>query len=127
MSRSTTLSLVLAAVVGTAAMCLAAAPQAAQNQAAQTQTWVGKISDSMCQGSHKAMAGGKSDHDCALECIKAGNSYVFVNDKDQKVYKIANQKLKDLETHVGHDHVTISGSIKGDTITVAKVEMPKSK
>jgi hypothetical protein len=119
------LTFVLAALVAAAAFRVAAAPQAA-TQAAQTQTWVGKISDSMCQASHKAMANGKSDHDCGTECIKSGQSYVFVNDKDQKVYKIGNQKLAALATHIGHDHVTITGSIKGDTITVDKVEMPKS-
>ena len=47
-------------------------------------TWTGKISDSMCGGSHAKMIaahGGASkmtDRDCTLACTKAGGKYVFV-------------------------------------------------
>jgi hypothetical protein len=47
---------------------------------AAQQTWTGEISDSMCGASHQAMAkpGMKvNPRDCTLQCVKAGNKYVF--------------------------------------------------
>ena len=92
---------------------------------AADQTWTGQISDSMCGTSHaKMMAGhaGMSDRDCTLACIKGGSKYVFVS--DGKVYNIANQKLAALRTDAGMQ-VVLSGTMKGDTITVSKVTMKK--
>jgi len=91
-------------------------------------TWTGTISDAMCAGNHGDKGGTQQkDHDCAVSCAKkAGGSYVFVNDKDKKVYKIANQKMADLETHAGHK-VELTGELKGDTITVTKIAMPAKK
>ena len=60
-------------------------------------------------------------------CIKAAQLFVFVDDKDKKIFKIENQKLPDLTAHVGHDHVLVTGELKGDAITVTKIEMPKAK
>lgn len=96
---------------------------------AADQTWTGKISDSMCGVSHaKMMAahpGAKmSDRDCTEACVKAGGKYVFVT--GGKVYDIANQDLADLQTHAGHT-VRLTGDLKGDTITVSKIEMPAAK
>ena len=91
-------------------------------------TWTGTISDAMCAGAHGDKGGTQQkDHDCSVTCAKKpGGSYVFVNDKDKKVYKIADQKSKDLETHAGHK-VELTGELKGDTITVSKIVMPKAK
>jgi hypothetical protein len=91
-------------------------------------TWTGTISDSMCGASHGDKGGTQQkDHDCAVACAKKpGGSYVFVNDKDKKVYKIADQKSADLVTHAGHK-VEVTGELKGDTITVSKIVMPKAK
>jgi hypothetical protein len=89
-------------------------------------TWTGKISDSMCGAKHPAGEhDGKkmSDRDCTEACVKDhGGKYVFVS-KD-KVYKIDNQTFAGLKTHAGHD-VVLSGDMKGDTITVTKIDMPK--
>ena len=63
----------------------------------------------------------QKDHDCAVKCAAKG-SYVFV--VGDKVYKIADQKMKELEQHAGHK-VEIEGTMKGDTITVTKVTMLK--
>jgi hypothetical protein len=55
------------------------------------QTWTGKISDSMCGATHKAMEhGGKklSDRDCVQACLKDGAKYVFVS--EGKVYDVTN-------------------------------------
>ena len=86
-------------------------------------TWTGKISDSACGMSHaKMMASDKSlktDRDCTLACIKAGSKYVFVS--DGKVYSISNQKRAALRTYAG-ETVVLSGTMKGDTITVSKIE-----
>ena len=92
-------------------------------------TWTGKISDSMCGGSHAKMIaahGGASkmtDRDCTLACTKAGGNYVFVMGGSGKVYNIANQNLSALQTHAGHT-VKLTGEMKGDTITVSKIVMP---
>ena len=41
-----------------------------------------------------------------------------------KVFQIADQKDAALATHAGHT-VTLTGALKGETITVAKIEMPR--
>ena len=76
--------------------------------------WTGYISDAKCglKGSSDAHA------KCAENCVKGGSAAVFVS--DGKVYKVADQaKVTD---HVGHK-VTITGTMKGDTITVDSVKM----
>ena len=92
---------------------------------AAQQTWTGEISDSMCGANHQAMAksGQKvNPRQCTLECVKAGNKYVFVT-KGQ-VFDIANQNLPDLQKHAG-DKVQLIGDLGSDgkTITVAKIRM----
>jgi hypothetical protein len=87
--------------------------------------WTGRISDSMCGVKHPAGEhNGKkmTDADCTESCVKGGAKYVFVS--GDKVYKIANQSFAGLKTHAGHE-VVLSGDMKDDTITVAKIEMPK--
>jgi hypothetical protein len=90
--------------------------------------WTGQISDSMCGASHAGMTSshpGMTDRDCALACVKGGGKFVFVS--DGKVYKIANQDSPLLQMHAGHAGVTLTGEMKGDTITVSKVAMPAKK
>jgi len=107
-------------------LCLAAsglivaAPHAAE-------TWKGTISDSMCKAKHggdEHAGKAKSDRDCVEKCIKGGSDYVFVS--GDKVYTIANQKFAGLKTHAGHQ-VNLTGEMKGDTITVSKIEMPPAE
>jgi len=95
---------------------------------AADQTWIGQISDSMCGASHAGMTSshpGMTDRDCALACVKGGGKYVFVS--DGKVLKIANQDSPLLQMHAGHAGVTLTGEMKGDTITVSKIAMPAKK
>jgi len=96
--------------------------------AAAEQTWTGKISDSMCGATHKKMAehgtAKMSDRDCTLACVKGGGKYVFVS--GGKVYNVSNQDFGSLQEHAGHT-VRLSGEMKGDTITVSKIEMPGQK
>ena len=84
---------------------------------AAEKTWTGDITSSMCSGGHGAMG-----HDCIMNCIKAGEKYVFVN-KGQ-VLKIQNQDFSDLEKHAGHT-VKLNGDLGSDgkTITVTKITM----
>lgn len=88
------------------------------------QTWTGQISDSLCKAKHEEAAEGAgkmSDRDCTLACVKGGSKFVLL--VGDKVYQIANQDDKDLQTHAGHK-VTVTGDLKGDSITVSTIEMP---
>lgn len=90
-------------------------------------TWTGTISDSMCGVKHQAGEhDGKkmTDRDCTEACIKGGAKYVFVT--GDKVFKIANQDFAGLKAHAGQK-VTLTGDMKDDTITVAKVAAPSAK
>ena len=98
---------------------------AATSVAAAPETWTGQISDSHCGAKHMETDGKKmSDRECTQMCVKGGEKYVFVS-KD-KVYQIANQKDAALATHAGHT-VLLTGEMKGEAITVAKIEMPKTE
>jgi hypothetical protein len=101
-----------------AAFLLVVAPRAAE------QTWTGQISDSLCGPKHEEAAEGQGkmpDRDCTLACVRGGSTFVLVA-SDGKILQIANQDLADLKTHAGHK-VTITGELKGESITVSKIEM----
>jgi hypothetical protein len=106
-----------------AAVLMAAAPAIAADK-----TWNGSISDSMCGAKHPgAEHEGKkmTDADCTKACVNEhGAKYVFVS--GGKTYKIENQDFAALKDHAGHK-VALSGEMKGDSITVSKIEMPESK
>jgi len=74
----------------------------------------GFVEDTNC-ASQPAM---KADSECAKKCIKGGTPAVLVT-PDGKVYKIANQDK--IVAHAG-ENVTVTGSVKDDTITVASVK-----
>lgn len=107
-------TLMVASIV--AVLGYGAAPSAAE-------TWTGKISDSSCGASHdtKTEHGKKgTDKDCTLMCIKDGSKYVFVH--EGKVLKIANQDFKELRPFAGEKTVKLTGDLKGDTVTVTRIE-----
>jgi len=82
-------------------------------------SWTGYISDSACG----AKGANEKHAECAAKCVKEhGAKYVFVNDADKKVYAIADQDK--VAAHAGH-HVTVKGSVDGDTMNVAAVDMAK--
>ena len=90
---------------------------------AAEQTWTGKIADSACGAKHEEAAEGQgvmADRECTQACVRGGSKYVLV--VDGKVFQIANQDLKDLATHAGHA-VKMTGELKGNAITVTKIEM----
>jgi hypothetical protein len=83
-------------------------------------SWTGYITDSKCG----AKAAHEGTAECTAKCIKEGAKYVFVNDADKKVYTIAEQDK--VAAHAGH-HVTVKGSVEGDTLTVASIDMAPAK
>ena len=94
---------------------------------AADKTWTGVIGDSKCNAKHsKAEHGAQadSDHECVNKCVDGGAKYVFV--ANGKTYQIANQDFASLKDHAGHN-VALTGEMKGDSITVSKIEMPKAK
>ena len=106
----------------TAALVLAAAPAFAAE-------WKGTISDAACAAKHSADEhGGKATNHrtCVEKCINGGGKYVFVSEKDKKVYQIANQDFAGLKTHAAHE-VVLTGDMKENTITVTKIETPKTE
>ena len=96
--------LAIAAVTVCMAIAVVAAPKDG--------SWTGYVSDAKC--------GAKVDAACAKKCAEAGEARVFVNDSDKSVLKVSNQDA--LKGHEGH-HVKVSGSVDGDTLTVASVSM----
>ena len=103
-------------IVGAVSTLLATGAFAAE------QTWTGAISDKTCGADHKKMAGKMSDRDCTVACARGGASYVLVS--DGTIYQLSNHD-GDLRAHAGHT-VNLAGELKGDTIRVANIEMPKA-
>ncbi len=85
------------------------------------ESWTGYITDEKCAGAGRS---GDKHAGCAERCIKGGSSAVLVTDGEGKVVKIANQdKVKE---HAGH-HVTVTGKLEKDTLTVETVQMVEEK
>src|ERR1700719_2175083 len=73
----------------------------------------GFVEDTKCS-TNPAM---KNDSDCAQKCIKGGSPAVLVTE-DGKIYKFADQAK--VVPHAGMN-VTVTGTLKGDTISVDSV------
>ncbi len=74
----------------------------------------GFVEDQACVGKPEM----KDDSDCAKKCIKGGSPAMLVT-PEGKVYKIANQ---DKIVASAGEHVTVMGTLKGDTLTVESVK-----
>jgi hypothetical protein len=74
----------------------------------------GFVEDTKCS----TIAEMKGDSDCAKKCIKGGSPAVLVM-PDGKIYKIDNQDK--IVAHAG-ETVTVTGKVKGDTLTVESVK-----
>jgi hypothetical protein len=83
-------------------------------------SWTGYIADSKCgaKAAHEGAA------ECTVKCMKEGAKLVFVDDADKKVYAIADQDK--VAAHAGH-HVSVKGSVEGDTLTIASIDMAQAK
>ena len=80
-------------------------------------SWTGYISDSQC-----GVKGAKEGQgECTTKCVKEhGAKYVFVNDADKKIYVVDAQDK--VAAHAGH-HVTVKGSVDGETLKLSSIEM----
>jgi hypothetical protein len=91
-----------------------AALTAGMSISAMAADWTGYIIDQAC-ANKKEMLGNVA---CATSCIKRGSPAVLVTD-DGKIYKIADQdKVKD----AAGKKVTLSGTMKADTISVDSIK-----
>ena len=105
-----------------AAILFAATPALAADK-----TMTGTIGDAKCGDTHQKAEHGSqsdSDHECVNKCVAGGSKYVFV--AGGKTYQIANQDFAALKDHAGHK-VALTGEVKGDSLTVSKIEMPAAK
>ena len=84
------------------------------------QTFTGKVSDAMCGAQH--MMAGASDADCTRACVKQGSKYALV--VGDKVYTLEGGDAATLDKLAGQN-ATISGTLKGKTITVASAAAAK--
>ena len=85
---------------------------------AADKTWTGTISDSKCAAKHAKAT--EADASCVTKCAAGGAKYVFM--AGGKTYEIANQDFAALKDHGGHK-VALTGEMKGNSITVSKIEM----
>jgi hypothetical protein len=74
----------------------------------------GFVEDQSCS----KMPAMKGDAACAQKCIKGGSPAVLMTE-DGKIYKIANQ---DKIVASAGQNVTVTGKLKGDTLTVDAVK-----
>jgi hypothetical protein len=90
---------------------------------AAEQTWVGESSDSACGAHHESGAENvpaPPAKECVENCLRGGSTYVLVG-PEHKVFQIANQTAAGLKENAG-GKVKVTGELKGDSITVSKVE-----
>jgi hypothetical protein len=112
----------VAACASLAAWLPAIRAQQTPAPAAAPQYFLGRLSDSMCAGSHQAMATSRklTDRECIFECLKAQAKYVLV-DQSNKVIPIANQDAAGIPLYAGRP-VRIIGEMKDGAIVASKVE-----
>jgi hypothetical protein len=83
-------------------------------KATNTTTIDAWVSDDRC--------GASIDAECSKKCLQQGAKLVVVNTKDNSVIPVANQdSLKGL----AGQHVTVTGTMKDGTLTVASVKPVK--
>ena len=82
-------------------------------------TFTGTVTDSMCGADHKAM-NVKPDKKCVTECVKMGSKYALYDGKN--TYTLSDQKSA---AGFAAQKVTVTGTLKGDTIQVASIAAAK--
>lgn len=86
--------------------------------ASKPATFTGEIGDSMCGAKH--MSGTAAE--CTRACVKEGSAYALV--VGDKVYKLKGGDAATLDKLAG-EKATVTGTLDGDTITVASVAPAK--
>ena len=85
-------------------------------------SWTGWITDTHCSTNPKVDST-KHPGDCVNKCVKEMKAkYALYNPADKKVYVLDPQDK--VAAHAGH-HVTVKGTVEGDTIKVSSIEMAK--
>jgi hypothetical protein len=107
----------------TAVMVLSLGLAVAPAIAAGTQTFTGKVSDSMCGAQHKEQ--GITPADCVRVCVKHGANYALV--VGDKVYTLDTNDQTQLDTlnKLAWEQAIVTGTANGDTITVKSVTAAK--
>jgi len=105
-------------LIGLAAASLSAA------QAAKPQTFVGTITDSMCEkADHSRMQMGPTDADCVKACVAAhGATYVLWDGKN--VYELSDQKTPE---QFAAKKVTVTGTLDAKTKKITVRSMTAAK
>ena len=83
-------------------------------------SWTGYISDSKCgvKGAKESAA------ECTRKCVQQGAKYVFVDDRDKKIYVVDDQEK--VASHAGH-HVVVKGTVEGDTLKLSSIDMASAQ
>ena len=87
---------------------------------AASASFTGKVSDSMCGADHH----GKDPATCTRGCVKNGADYALVV-KDKVYILKESAKLKAELNKLAGANATVTGTLKGTTITVSKVVAAK--
>ena len=91
---------------------------------AAEKTLTGTVADTKCsakmlQAGPRTSSQMDGDHTCGVKCIANGEKYVFLS--DGKIYQISNQDFAGLNESLGYK-VSLVGNMKGDSITVSKID-----
>jgi hypothetical protein len=106
----------------TATVLLSAGLAAVPAVAAGTQTFTGKVSDTMCGAKHKE---GVPPADCVRACVKHGAKYALV--VGDKVYTLDTSNKTNLDelNKLAWEEAKVTGTANGDVISVKSVTAAK--
>lgn len=92
--------------------------------ATATKTYTGVVGDDMCGVKHSM---GGSDADCTRMCVKGGSNYALI--VGEKAYTLDTSDKKALATlgKLAGKKVVVTGTLKGDTLTVRSVAAPLTR
>jgi hypothetical protein len=90
--------------------------------AAGTQTFTGKVSDTMCGAKHKE---GLPPADCVRACVKNGAKYALV--VGDKIYTLDTSNKTNLDelNKLAWEEAKVTGTTNGDVISVKSVTAAK--
>lgn len=114
--RRTRFSAVVLSVVLCSGMLFAQGKGKTKEAPSRAVTISGVVSDAMCGAKH--MMKDKSAAECTRECVKKGSKFALVS--GDNLYTLEGHEAE-LDKYAGQ-RVTVSGTLKGDNITVSSVK-----
>src|SRR5579864_8728932 len=114
--RQSRFSAVVLSVVLCSGLLFAQGKSKTKEAPAHSVTISGVVSDAICGAKH--MMTDKSAAECARECVKKGSAFALVS--GDKLYTLQGHEAE-LDKYAGQ-RVSVSGTLKGDTITVTAVK-----